>query len=112
MGWDYKSLLVFLKKLPSRKGVCSKAYLEQVLKPIVFPLFDTLGPEYIFIEDGSKVYKGKARLPQLEHSIRKFDWPPSSPDLNLIERVWRYMKEKLKQLPYVVTTKAELKREI
>jgi hypothetical protein len=112
IGWDYKSPLIFLEKLPDRKGIYSKAYLEQVLEPIVFPLFNTLGPEYIFIEDGSKVHKGKARLPRLEHSIRGFDWPPSSPDLNPIERVWRYMKEKLKQLPYVITTKAELKREI
>jgi hypothetical protein len=64
------------------------------------------------MEDGSKVHLGKARLPRLEHGVRGLDWPPSSPDLNPIERVWRYMKEKLKQLPYVVTTKAELMREI
>jgi hypothetical protein len=56
---------MFLEKLPGRKGIYSKAYLEQVLKPIIFPLFDSLGPEYIFMEDGSKVYKGKARLPRL-----------------------------------------------
>ena len=112
IGWDYKSPLVFLEKLPGRKGICSKAYLEQVLEPVVFPLFDSLGPEYIFVEDGAKVHKGKARLPWLEHGIRSFDWPPSSPDLNIIERVWRYMKEELKKLPYVITTKDELKREI
>jgi DDE superfamily endonuclease len=103
---------VFLEKLLGRKGICSKAYLEQVLEPIVFPLFDCLGLEYIFMEDGSKVYKGKVRLPRLEHGIRGFDWPPSSPDLNPIERVWWYMKEELKKLPYVVTTKAELSKEI
>jgi hypothetical protein len=112
IGWDYKSPLVFLEKLPGRKGVCSKAYLEQVLEPVVFPLMDSLGPEYIFMEDGSKVHKGKARLPRLEHGIRGFNWPPSSLDLNPIERVWRYMKEELKKLPYVITTKAELKVEI
>jgi hypothetical protein len=27
IGWDYKFLLVFIEKLPRRKGVCSKAYL-------------------------------------------------------------------------------------
>ena len=112
IGWDYKSPLVFLEKLPGRKGICSKAYLEQVLEPMVFPLFDSLGPEYIFVEDGAKVHKGKARLPRLEHGIRSFDWPPSSPDLNIIERVWWYMKEELKKLLYVITTKDELKREI
>ena len=64
------------------------------------------------MEDGSKVYKGKARLLRLEHSIYRFDWLPSSLDLNPIERVWWYMKEELKKLPYVITTKAELKVEI
>ena len=60
IGWDYKSPLIFLEKLPGWKGVCSKVYLEQVLKPIVFLLFDSLRPEYIFMEDRSKVHKGKA----------------------------------------------------
>jgi hypothetical protein len=36
IGWDWKSPLVFLEKLPGRKGICSKAYLQQVLQPIVF----------------------------------------------------------------------------
>ena len=87
IGWDYKSELVFLEKLPGRKGICSKAYLQQVLQPVVFPLFDQLGPEYIFMEDGSKVHAGSARLPRLQHGVRGFNWPPSSPDLNPIEKV-------------------------
>jgi hypothetical protein len=61
LGWDYKSELVFIEKLSERNGVWFKAYMQQVLEPVVFPLFDQLGPEYIFIEDGSKVYVGKAR---------------------------------------------------
>ena len=56
---------MFVEKLPEQKGVCSKAYLQQVLEPVVFLLFDQLGPEYIFIEDSSKVHVGKARLPRL-----------------------------------------------
>jgi hypothetical protein len=27
MGWDYKSELVFMEKLPDHKGICFKAYL-------------------------------------------------------------------------------------
>jgi len=73
IGWNYKSLLVFLEKLPERKGIYSKAYLQQVLEPVVFPLFDELGVEYIFMEDGAKVHKGKARLPRLQHGIRGFN---------------------------------------
>ena len=112
LGWDWKSPLVFLEKEEGSKGITSKAFLHQVLEPVVFPKFDQLGPEYIFMEDGAKVHLGHARLPRLEHGIRGFKWPPSSPDLNPIEKVWRWMKEELKKLPFVPTTIEELKREI
>jgi len=78
---------VSLEKLPERKGICSKAYLQQVLEPIVFLLFDDLGLEYIYMEDRSKVHLGKARLPCLQHGVRGFKWPPSLLDLNPIEKV-------------------------
>jgi hypothetical protein len=73
IGWDYKSELIIIEKLPERKGICSKAYLREVLEPNVFPLFDTLGLEYIFIEDGAKVYYGSACLPRLQHGIQGFN---------------------------------------
>ena len=112
IGWDYKSPLVFLEKEPGAKGITSKAYLNQVLEPVIFPLFDSLGPEYIYMEDGSGVHKKFARLAWLQHSVHGFDWPPSSPDLNPIKHIWRYMKEELKKLPFPVLNKAELKVEI
>ncbi len=77
IGQDYKSPLIFLEKLPDQKGVYSKAYLKQGLEPILFQLFETVRPEYIFIKDKSKVYKGKAKLPRLLYKIRGFSQPPS-----------------------------------
>jgi hypothetical protein len=62
-----------MEKLEGRKGICSKAYLTEVLQPVVFPLFNTLGPEYIFMEDSAKVHAGSARLPRLSHGIRGFN---------------------------------------
>ena len=73
IGWDYKSPLVFLQKEEGCKGVNSRAYRDQVLEPIIFPLFNNLGPDYIFMEDGAKVHKGHARLAKLQYSIRGFD---------------------------------------
>jgi hypothetical protein len=112
IGWDYKSPLVFLEKEPGNKGITSKAYLHQVLEPIIFPLFDQLGPEYYYMEDGSGVHKAFARQAKLQHSIHGFTWPPSSPDLNPIEHIWRYMKEELKKLPFPPLTQVALKEEI
>lgn len=114
IGWDYKSPLVFIEKLEGKRGICSQAYLEQVLEPVIFPFWDALDQkeEWIFMEDGAKVYMGKARLPRINHGIRGFNWLSSLPDLNPIEKVWRWMKEELKRLPYVPTKLEDLKREI
>jgi hypothetical protein len=65
INWDYKSELVFIEKLPEHKGICSKVYLQEVLEPVVFLLFDILGPEYIFIKDNAKIYYRSTRLLRL-----------------------------------------------
>ena len=62
------------------------------------------------MEDRAKVYKGKARLPRLNKGIHGFDQPPSSPDLNPIEKIWRWMKDEINKLEAVLTTVEEMKR--
>jgi hypothetical protein len=77
IGWNWKSLLIFIVKEEGRKGICSQAYLNQVLEPIIFPfsalLTDEQKQEWRFMEDGSGVHKGKARLPRLNYSIHGFN---------------------------------------
>jgi hypothetical protein len=65
ISWDYKSELVFIEKLPERRSICLKVYLQEVLEPVIFLLFDTLGLEYIFIENGAKIYCRSIRLLRL-----------------------------------------------
>jgi hypothetical protein len=64
IGWDWKSPLVNLVKEPGKKGICSTAYLNQVLEAVIFPCHDSLTStqkeEFIFMEDEAKVHKGKA----------------------------------------------------
>ncbi len=88
-------------------------YLNQVLKAVVFPFYNKLSDkqkeEFIFIEDSAKVHKGKARLPRLNRGIRGFNWPPSSPDLNLIEKIWRWIKNEITKLETVPTTIEDIK---
>ena len=61
------------------------------------------------MEDGSKVHKGAARTWRLEHGILGFDWPPSSPDLNPIEKIWRWMKHEITKLEFVPKSKEDMK---
>jgi hypothetical protein len=65
IGWNSKSLLVFLEKEKTAKRVNLQAYRDQVFQPIIYLLFDQLGTEYIFMEDGAKVYKKHAWLAKL-----------------------------------------------
>ena len=62
------------------------------------------------MEDGAKVHKGKARLWRLNKGIRGFDWPPSSPDLNPIKKVWRWMKNEITKLDSVPLIIEDIKR--
>ena len=73
LGWNFKSPLVFLTKEEGMRGICSAAYLRQVLEEVVFPYYASLDEdqkgEFIFIEDGSKVHKGKAQLLSLRREL-------------------------------------------
>ncbi|KAF4626473.1 hypothetical protein G7Y89_g11686 [Cudoniella acicularis] len=98
-----------------RKG---KATKKKLLEPadiqrVIRPHYVYLGPDqkekFIFMEDGAKVHKGAARLWRLNHGIKGFDWPPSSPDLNPIEKVWRWMKHEITKLESVPTSKEDMK---
>jgi hypothetical protein len=42
ISWDWKSPLVFLVKEEGKKGICSTAYLNQILKAMVFPFYNSL----------------------------------------------------------------------
>ncbi len=113
MGWDWKSPLIFLEKEEGMRGIYSKAYLRQVLEGVVFPLYDFMTveeqEEFIFMEDGAKVHKGFAKGPRATKGILGFDWPPSSLDLNPIEKVWRWMKSEITKLDTVPTSIEDMK---
>ena len=91
-------------------------FQQQVLESIVFLYFDSLSSDekdkFIFMEDGAKVHQGKAHLPKLNKGLRGFSWPPSSPDLNPIEKVWHWMKHELTKLPNPPLSVEQMKVEL
>lgn len=99
IGWDFKSELIFIESHGSGGGMSKEDYKEQILTRYVGPLLkDKLG--LIFIEDGNTAYRLK------DDAMKKFKadlhitclsfWPPSSPDFNPTENVWRIIKQRLK----------------
>jgi transposase len=65
----------------------------------------------IFMEDGAKIHLGHAKRVREDANIKTFAfWPPSSPDLNPIEKVWRWMKGRISRMEPFPTKIDDLKR--
>ena len=63
------------------------------------------------MEDGAKIHQGYANAVRGTIGLQGFEmgWPPSSPDLNPIEKIWRWMKNRISQMEPFPTTIEDLK---
>ena len=76
---------------PSRKSSDFIAFLEELM------LKRYPSQNVILILDNASFHKSsasKAAIALFEERLRLFFLPPHSPELNLIERFWRHLKEK------------------
>ena len=118
IGWNYKSPLIFVEGSGKRGGMVQKDYEEQILKPIISPLFlgdpasrwTMLSSESQLIEDAAGPHGIKGlRAKKEEMNIPIHPRPASSPDLNPIEHCWRYIKQRIRAYPQYPSTLTDLR---
>ncbi|KAI1283135.1 Transposable element Tcb2 transposase [Halotydeus destructor] len=78
-------------------GTVNSEVYQTILNEHYLMISRTLYPDgCIFIQDGATCHTSKSSMAWLrDHGVQVIWWPPNSPDLNIIENVWAYMKRKL-----------------
>jgi hypothetical protein len=76
-------------------GIDWYRYQTQVMVPKLIPFAQRLGPDFIVQEDNAPAHAHHAQAPVYSVAgVKKLLWCPNSPDLNMIEPAWWYLKTK------------------
>jgi transposase len=114
--------LIFVNGSGKGGALNQKDYLTQVLEPYIQSILETFAAvthqlqpfaEPLFMEDGNPAHGHKSSTNCCQRfgtkqGIVLMPHPSSSPDMNPIEKCWRYIKQKLHRRRKQPTTVAEM----
>ncbi len=92
--------------LPCSNRMTAMEYISKMTMAAVpaLPHFDL-----VYMDDNAPIHRASVVKDWKDfHGIECFDWPPYSPDLNLIENAWSHLKRAIKRLPRRSQTLEEL----
>ena len=92
-----------------KKSITSTDYINQILEPWLGPWYQSLKAlDYcpIFMQDNTSIHGSKeSHIWLRQHQIETMEWPPSSPDLNPDEWMWKGCKQMIKRYPTLLDPK-------
>jgi hypothetical protein len=106
ISYNYKSPLIFVDGTGKKGAFKQVDYLAQVLKYLL-PILEAfaliiyaLGVKPLFMEDGNSAHGYKSTTNcyiqyYSKHGIILLPYPSTSPDMNPIEKCWRWIKQAL-----------------
>jgi hypothetical protein len=92
--WKFTAANVAMTQIGKAGGIDAIRYRREVLRPKLIPFAKKCRPDFIVQEDKAPThasYFQQTLVYDLHHVLRLL-WPGNSPDLNMIEPCWMWMK--------------------
>ncbi|CAC5397113.1 unnamed protein product [Mytilus coruscus] len=115
---DYRQLEKFYQgvgTLTKVEGYINADKYISILDDNIWPVIARHFPtnDYLFQDDNAPVHRARSTKAYIARThLQNMSWPAQSPDLNIIENVWLYIKRKLQVLGYRINSKDELYRKV